>query len=305
MQAREEGGLASRYLHGVWLVALYYVTAFPMPWRAAAPRALAIIAIFPVVLGAAVPFDARLAAQWANAPVRAVFIEEYFFVIVAVALSVTSSHATWRARRAFIEDERRRALEREREEMTMELHDGVSAALQRALALVESSGERSGLVLRESIEDGLREARAMMSLLAAGPAPWRDVVAVARREMEDACERAGVAVRFEASDDETLVAPTLAHDVCRIVREAATNVVRHSRATQVTCVCAVEGRTIRLMVEDDGQGLARAGGGRGLHIATRRARRHAGDLHISNRTGSGVVLRATLSLDEGEARSAG
>ena len=300
LQAREQGGLQSRYLHGVWVVGLYYVTSFPMPWRVAVARGFAIVATFPVVLAAAALVDAGLAAQWANRNVLAVFVEEYFFVLVTVVLAAIASHTTWSTRRKLVAEERKQTLLHERSEMAMELHDGVSAALQRALMLLESDESSSGRVVRESIEDGIREARAMTSLLVVAPSTWHEVVALARREIEDACDRAGIVVTFEGSDDPLPVPPALAHDVCRIVREAATNVVRHSRARAVRCVLFLDGDVVRIAIEDDGCGMpdVAAGAGRGLSILARRAKRHGGDLTLSKRAGGGLSLRASLRLGQ-------
>jgi signal transduction histidine kinase len=298
LQATDLGGLNSRYLHGVWIVAFYYITSFPMPWRKAAPCGLAIIATFPVVLGAAALADERLWAQWRNAHAVRLFAEEYLFVVATVVLGATSSHATWDSRRRLVEEEQRQALKRQSAELSMEMHDGVSAALVRALAHLDApaGGERLEMV-RAAIEDGLREARGMMAALAAPPSKWGDVVADARREFEETCERAGVEATFHGGGAEDLVLPTeLAHDMRRIVREATTNIVRHAAARTASCSCEIVDGAIRVCVEDDGRGLSGAPGGRGLSIIARRAQRHGGQSKVEQRPDGGVRLVAVLPV---------
>ena len=77
----------------------------------------------------------------------------------------------------------------------------------------------------------------------------------------------------------------------RIVREAMTNAIRHGRATAVTIVLARD-NGVRLMLEDDGSGLA-AGqpDGRGFGLTSMRERAEAlgGTVEVSGGEGGARV----------------
>jgi signal transduction histidine kinase len=198
---------------------------------------------------------------------------------------------------------RRRALEAQRETMLMEIHDGVSASLSRAAMLL--TGARTGGrdadeavgFARAAIADGLDEVRAIARLLAPRATTWPALSAEIRRATAEACAAAAIALNFEASDDaaERAVQPAVAHTLRRVVREATTNAIKHSRARSLTCRLSARADEYRVRVEDDGVGLpADEGEGRGLGIMRRRVERAGGEIEIGNAQGAGVFVEARL-----------
>lgn len=77
-----------------------------------------------------------------------------------------------------------------------------------------------------------------------------------------------------------------------VVREAVTNVVRHSQAT----TCTIELSPEAVTVSDDGSGFARAGAtdGSGLQGLAERLARGGGRLVVSSTVGAGRQIRAAL-----------
>jgi len=110
---------------------------------------------------------------------------------------------------------------------------------------------------------------------------------------ELALRTAGIDVHIEGNGAD--VDPVYQTTLAWAVREAATNVVKHSGAR--TCRIAlrrVEGLT-SLEVEDDGQGLAQSGGtGTGLRGLADRVSAQGGLLEVGSREGSGFRLRVQL-----------
>jgi two-component system sensor histidine kinase DesK len=80
------------------------------------------------------------------------------------------------------------------------------------------------------------------------------------------------------------------------VREAATNVIRHSGARHCTIVVRHNGAQSTLEVRDDGAGGARSGvsPGNGLRGLRERLASAGGSLRAANATGGGFELRASL-----------
>ena len=190
-------------------------------------------------------------------------------------------------------------LRQQRDELVMELHDGVSASLVRAALLLEPSRARPAEALL-SVRDGLDELRSLLSGLSDGNASsWEELVAEVRLDLREGCERGGLLLRFDARSDGTCARPgfAAAHALRRIAREALTNVLRHARAQKVTCV--VEGRRGRLHLRlvDDGPGPALPGApGRGLSNMAARARRLGGAARFARRAdGQGGELQAELA----------
>ena len=79
-----------------------------------------------------------------------------------------------------------------------------------------------------------------------------------------------------------------------IAQEALTNVKRHARARNCSVRVAVEPNTLRLEVADNGDGLTVGSGGIGLHTMQERAAEVGGTCEISDRTGGGTLVVASL-----------
>ena len=120
-----------------------------------------------------------------------------------------------------------------------------------------------------------------------------------------ASERYGVHVDFNASLDEPLrLSETSATHVYRIVQEALTNVIRHSRASDVTISLETAGGELHLRVDDNGRGFEQvtpeAYGGLGLKIMRYRAQMLGGDLILESGTNGGASVRCSCPLDGGQ-----
>jgi signal transduction histidine kinase len=102
----------------------------------------------------------------------------------------------------------------------------------------------------------------------------------------------------------------------RIAQEAVGNAIKHGSATRVAIRLSQEGRMVRLIVEDNGKGLARAvaekisrgsfpmgagphsaSGGIGLQTMRYRARIIGGTFDIRQRSGGGTMVVCSVRRD--------
>lgn len=128
--------------------------------------------------------------------------------------------------------------------------------------------------------------------LSAAAAEWRG-------EFEAACAAAGIAtVVCEERFDEALniaMAPRLA--AARMVREAAANLSRHSRAAQAWLTIRCEGAQLQIEIRDNGRARAAAiVYGRGLTGMRHRALELGGEFRITDAGDGGLVLHMRLPL---------
>jgi two-component system sensor histidine kinase DesK len=86
-----------------------------------------------------------------------------------------------------------------------------------------------------------------------------------------------------------------------VVREAVTNVVRHSGARECEIALETSEGTVTLVVSDDGAGLTdgEAPSGNGLRGLTERLSSAGGNLRTSSPTGGGFTLEARLPIAVG------
>ena len=220
---------------------------------------------------------------------------------VAALRSVAGLIAAWlrNLRMAALAEERRLALRLQREELLMELHDGVNASLARAALHLEADARDAAM---DSLREGMSEARLAMTLIEGSPAPLEEVEAELRRDLRAACEPAGLALEFLVRDGggSGWLAPVERHTLRRIAREATTNVLKHAVARTLRCTLEASPGSVLLRVEDDGKGIGGgAGAGRGLGILRRRATRLGGTLDVGTRPEGGTFVEARLPLSMG------
>jgi signal transduction histidine kinase len=194
-------------------------------------------------------------------------------------------------------EERRQALEAQRLDFTAELHDGVSAALSRAAALLSGSAKAERVAAAQvAVKEALDEIRTILSLVDGDAEPWADFVRETRTELGALAAPFRLSFAFEADSDGTVrtVSSVLRHTLRRVGVEALTNVIKHAGAERVSCRVAAQDGVVRVRVEDDGVGIRSASGGRGLAIARRRAERLGGTLQAGPLGQRGTCIEASV-----------
>ena len=83
----------------------------------------------------------------------------------------------------------------------------------------------------------------------------------------------------------------------RILREAVSNVIKHSRATTCEVRCRVVAHALEITVRDNGAGFsADLQRGQGMSTMKRRAKKIDGQCLVESRPGVGVVISLTAPL---------
>jgi signal transduction histidine kinase len=211
------------------------------------------------------------------------------------------------------EEKARRAVFEERVRIARELHDvvahhvsvmGIQAGAARRV--LDRHPEKATGVL-SSIEASSRQAVAELHRLLGflrrsgeedplGPQPGlgqlQDLVAqVARGEL---------AVDLSVDGDPRPLPPTLDVSAYRIIQEALTNSLKHSRAATAAVRVRYLPASLEIEVLDNGTpgpGRPADGGGQGLIGMRERASLHGGRLTVGPRPGGGFAVRASFPLD--------
>jgi signal transduction histidine kinase len=147
-----------------------------------------------------------------------------------------------------------RGAREERERIADDLHDDLGAKLLTLVHLSDSVGShRVAAVAR----DALQEMRLSVREMKAHPAPLEDLLADWRAETVDRLEGANIRAdwRAHAVVPVRLVGSRTISQLTRVLREAVSNVIRHSGGTR--CAIRIEATLthLTLEVEDDGRGL--------------------------------------------------
>src|SRR5690606_15200372 len=186
---------------------------------------------------------------------------------------------------------------------------GAAMAAQALPLWLQKDPERAAGIaaqVADAADTASAEARALISDLRdedAG-APFTELV---ERAVQDWAEQSGIAASTDLPEESPEPTVTTRRECIAVLKEALTNVERHSGAQRVSVSLAVHEGRCTLSVADDGDGFAvpheevmraeRDGNGHyGLIGMAERAERAGGSLNISSAPGEGTVLRVTVPV---------
>lgn len=194
----------------------------------------------------------------------------------------------------------------ERRRIARDMHDGVVQELSfiRSQVSAFERQEPTPTVIRfvtEAADRALIESRHAVQALSDDRPDAID--RTVRRTVSEVADRAGLATRFDLAPGLQLDA-TSTRELERIVREGATNVVRHARASTLTVSLRRRGDLLRVILADDGDGFdpAERTGGFGLRGMRERAAAIGARLSVEPVSGGGT--RVVLEVPAGGVSSA-
>jgi PAS domain S-box-containing protein len=199
---------------------------------------------------------------------------------------------------------------REEQRIGAELHEelgqdltSIALLLRGAVAQLRGGSATAHMDLEEAIDrvnHAIEGVRALARGLSPGSAPGGGLVAAIQALAVRVSERHGVRVAVQADLAEPLpLRERSAGHVHRIVQEALTNVVRHSRATSARITLSSGHGRLEVRVHDSGRGLPPGvleGNGLGLTMMRHRAEALGGQLFLES-DGSGTQVRLTCPLE--------
>lgn len=187
--------------------------------------------------------------------------------------------------------------EAERKRIAGDLHDDLGAKL---LTIVHTSGdERISTLAREALE----EMRLSVRGLTGKPVKIADALADWRAEVVSRLGQAAVQVDWMTAheNDERHLSARAYVQTTRILREAISNIIKHSGASACTIRCVIDTTDFNLVIQDNGRGIpleldGKLDRGHGMASMKRRAKQLAGQCLVESGPGYGTVIRLTLPL---------
>jgi signal transduction histidine kinase len=204
--------------------------------------------------------------------------------------------------------ERQRALEAERARIAQDLHDDLGATLTeiRFLSAVKSHDALVPEATRSQLMEVSEKSRQMVSSLdeivwAINPANdfLPSMVNYLCHVTEEFLRTTKIRCRLDVDESLPSVALTseVRHNLYLVVREALTNVAKHSQAAEAWLRIHWKNDTLHIIVEDNGRGFAVPGvvsSGNGLSNMRRRLEKIGGGFECDTRPDSGTICRIHL-----------
>lgn len=201
------------------------------------------------------------------------------------------------------ESERLQAIGAERQRIMQDMHDGLGSQLLSSLMLVERgavSSEQVAQILRESIDD----MRLAIDALAAEDAGLLSALGNLRFRMEPRLRAVGIELLWDARGlpEEIDLNPDAVLPILRIVQEAMTNALKHSRGRALQISISIEhggdSQWLLIKVTDNGRGITEERvGGRGLLNMRNRANRIGAQLKLDSIAGAGTMVQLRYKIE--------
>jgi len=246
-------------------------------------------------------------------PVTSTFLNDLIVGAVAgvCAYAWASILAERGARRAWAEQHREEGVLRERARLAHEIHDTLAQGFAAIIVNLEAAGpslgkspearalcDRALRIGREGLAEARSIVRGLRPMTHEGESLCRAVAAIA----ESVAGGTGLRVKSFVEEISGRIPPRVEAELLQIIREALSNVVRHSGAHEARVLMRAEGNLIQLCVEDDGCGFVpdhpSASQGFGLTSMRDRARKLGGVLWIYSLPGQGTQVAMCIPFTE-------
>jgi signal transduction histidine kinase len=190
------------------------------------------------------------------------------------------------------------AVGRERARIARELHDGVASDVAGAISLFKVYLERNRSEvdptlndIHEILERSLKRVREFLSELRPAAVGPDGVLGDIRRQAEEFSRLYGIRVEVSSNGTEDMLSPHHREVVAQVLREALTNVRRHSGSSICRVRMAFAARPFLIEVADEGRGFAAGGtAGYGLVGMRERAAGIGGRLEVVSTEGRGTTV---------------
>src|SRR2546426_2672138 len=191
------------------------------------------------------------------------------------------------------------AVARERARMARELHDGLATDLAGAISLFKvylegHRGDASDTTLNNIfgiLERMLKQVRETLAELRPRPIGPEGLMGDLRIQADEFARLYSIRVEISSNGTEDMLPPQQREVVYQVVREALTNVRRHSGSSICRVKMAFAARPFMIEVSDEGRGFTTTpSGGYGLVGMRERAAGIGGRLEVVSTDGRGTTV---------------
>ncbi|HUB91963.1 MAG TPA: ATP-binding protein, partial [Dyella sp.] len=188
----------------------------------------------------------------------------------------------------------------ERLNLVRDLHDGFGGSLLSAIASLESQRSPADSARTISMLKELRDdLRLIIDTTTQANTDLNDVLAPLRHRWSQHLNAVGIEVHWQLEDLHGVnLGAAKSLDLLRLLQEALTNVLKHSRASRVDIALFLREQYLHAKVHDNGSGFdtSSQGNGTGLTSLRTRAIRLGGQLRIDAAPGQGAALHVDFPV---------
>jgi signal transduction histidine kinase/ligand-binding sensor domain-containing protein len=229
----------------------------------------------------------------------------FWLVLTVLALALAYGLHRWRLGVVshIKQLEQRAALVSERERIARDMHDDLGSRLTHISLLADltkRTGPQQSTGKLDELNAAAREAVRAVEEIVWSANPGNDTLASLTSYMTqfagNVLEAASIRCRVDAASDwpDVYLSPEKRHSVYMAFKEALTNLLKHSRATEVSLSLHPHGREVQVCISDNGTGFdpaqVRQSGQDGLDNMNARMQKIGGGCRVESRPGSGTTV---------------
>ena len=200
------------------------------------------------------------------------------------------------------------AQEREREQISIELHENFNQILSSCkmmLSVASTKDQTDKAILKEvarHIDGVIGESRGIAQQLRNSMIEQVGLTGVITDLVQQVQDLGKVSVSLDTSsfDDSLAVDTDIKLTVYRIIQEQLKNVIRHSVASHVSVQLSLNEKQLSVLVRDDGKGFNMEAGHTGLGFVniSSRIQYYGGKMDIVSRPGEGCSMRFSIPIQK-------
>lgn len=193
--------------------------------------------------------------------------------------------------------EKQRALDKERQRISREMHDDIGAGLTQIILMSESAKNKATVSNQKELLDISNTSRQLVGNIS--EIIWslnpedktlEQLLAYMREYISKQLEYAGISYHIELPDDvkNILLSNEQLRNILLVAKETVNNAIRHSRANNITIKAIYRPGSLQFEVRDDGLGFdpQKDHPGNGLRNIRQRTDEIGGELNIESGNGS-------------------
>jgi len=205
-----------------------------------------------------------------------------------------------------------RLLEKDRQRLAFDLHDGPAQALSSALLqadiledlIASAEAKRELASLKSILGQCLQELRSSIYALKPQCIGKKGLATMVKAYAKQFSSRTGIKVELTIESKEAELPEVYEINVFRVIQEALNNVYKHAQATQVVVSISFSEATLFCSVEDDGVGFnagarsrrAQGLGGYGLASMRDRVEQFFGTFNIDSQLDRGTCITFSIPI---------
>ena len=194
------------------------------------------------------------------------------------------------------EIEHKQTVAEERQRLMQDMHDGLGSSLHSALRAIER-GSLDAIAVSDILRACIDDLHLTIDSMEPVEANLLLLLATLRYRLGNRLQSATMKLHWEVVDVPSLewIDPRTALHILRILQEALTNIVKHTKATEIHVATGFDERYVHVSISDNGAGFyvesVQQSGNKGLGNQKRRAAAIGGDIQWkSNHAGTKVTL---------------